>query len=124
MQAEVGNFALFFALLFGFVLLGLLLVSELIQPLLVNSCLRNLLIKFEHLLELDMPLLHFKYDPAPLDAFEAISAANEQFHCRFAQVLLMDVLPVDIHDMIICLHLAKLAHKNMESMFCIDVELR
>ena len=52
MQAEVGDFALFFALLFGFVLFGLLLGSELIQPLLVNSCLSDLLFKFEHLLEL------------------------------------------------------------------------
>ena len=124
MQAEVGNFSLFFALLLGFGLLRFLLGRELVQLLLIIACLSILLVHFKHIFKFDMALLHLKDDSATLDAIKAVGAANEEFHCGVPQVLLVDILPVNTHDVIVCLHLAKLAHEHVECMLGIDEQLR
>ena len=70
-----------------------------------------------------MSLLHLEDDSASLNAIEAVSAPDEQFHGRIFKVVLVDVLSVDPHDVLVGLHLTKLAHEHVERMLRIEIDL-
>ena len=59
-----------------------------------------------------------------LQGMIAIDTPNQKLHNRVLKVLLSQIVFVEVDDMLICLHLTKLAHQHMECMLCIDIHPR
>ena len=121
MEAEIGYLALVLSLCLRLHLLCTMVRLELVQLLLHFSNLIDLILYLEHIIKLLMSCKHLENDAAPFDAVEAVSAAEEQLHGGLLQIVLVDVLAVDRHDMLVGLHLAKLAHQDMECVLGVDV---
>ena len=68
---------------------------ELVQFLLHLPNLIDLLVYLEHIIKLPVSRKHLENDAASFDAVEAVSAAEQQLHGGFLQVVLVDVLTVD-----------------------------
>lgn len=97
---------------------------ELVQFFLHCSNFFDLLLYLEHIPKLLVSRKHLENDAAPFDAIEAVSAAEKQLHGGLLQVVLVDVLAVDRHDVLIGLHLTKFAHQDMEGVLGVDVNPR
>jgi len=70
-----------------------------------------------------MSLLHLENNSASLNRVKSVSASDQKLHCGFFEVVFVNMLTVDAHDVLISLHLTELAHKHMERVLCFDVDL-
>jgi len=71
-----------------------------------------------------MTFLHFEDHSKSLNRLIAIHAPDEEFESSAAQVFFVDTLPIELHDVLIRLHLAELHHEDVERVFGVDVHLR
>ena len=95
---------------------------ELIKALFIETDFSKFLVNFEHLVELLVALSHLKDDTAALDRVITIGAAEQKLHGCLLQVVLVDVLLIDTHDMLVCLHLTELAHDDVECVLRIEID--
>ena len=122
-QAEISHFSLFFSLWFWLDCLTAIIMLELIETFLHDSDFLHGFIDLEHLVQLGMSFLHFENYTAALNWIEPISASDQKFHRGLLQIFLIDVLSINAHDVLISLHLAKLAHEHVEGVLSSDVNL-
>ena len=80
MEAEIGYLALVLSLRLRLHLFRTMVRLELVQFLLHCSNLLDLVLDLEHIIQLLVSRKHLENDAAPLDAVEAVSAAEKQLH--------------------------------------------